>query len=419
MLTMRSLGWSWRFFILLFLILVPLALPFGSVGDKPIDFTYSDLVLLGSFVSFIYYLFRGIRVSHAHARLLLAGGGAFFIFLFLGIFAVILDASSFLPLLSNLRFSKHLLFVFVAYVAYLMFKPSQLEVVRYSGLLAVVMVFALFASDMVFNPVFPSSRWGGFFFDFETYGFPNSVAVYYSLYLSMILVFLHLSKNAFLLPVVFLLVLIVFFTFSRAAWVTLLIAVLPVLFYSLFRSARLALLYGAAFAVLLFSIVPFYVHFKDVIDPWMYKIDTLTGKDISLSGREYIWAEALSLINSRPLFGYFFEPFSNYVSGYDTPHQQYLEILYKSGIFGFLVYFGFFTYLFSLFSGAGFRCGGVSRVIVYYFGFLVLGVFVSNLGQPNLSFSLLGNALIFFIALYYFVFTGEAVRYVSDSSRSQ
>lgn len=417
MLKVQSFSWSWRFFFCIFLILVPLALPFGSVGDKPIDFTYSDVVLLGSFIAVVFYLFRKVMMPLAHARLLVVAGLAFTAFLFLGLIGVILDSSSFLPLLSNLRFSKHLLFVFVAYVIYLMFRPSLFQVAYQSGVLAVLMVLVLFVSDLLFNPLFPSSRWGGFFFDWETYGFPNSVAVYYSLYLSLILIFLHLTKNILLLPVVLLLVLVVFFTFSRAGWVTLLIAVLPVLFYSIFRSARLALLYGAAFVLLMFSIVPFYAYFKDVIDPWMYKVDTLTGQDISLSGREHIWVEALSLINDRPLFGYFFEPFSNYVSGYDTPHQQYLEILYKSGIFGFLVYFGFLTYLFLCFWVAGYRHGGASRVIAYYFGFLVLGILISNFGQPNLSFSLLGNALIFFISLYYFVFTGGAVRYASDSSR--
>src|SRR5690606_34697220 len=48
------------------------------------------------------------------------------------------------------------------------------------------------------------------------------------------------------------------------------------------------------------------------------------------SGRTDIWEQTIQLWSERPLWGYAFEPFSNY-SEYDTAHQQYLEILFKAG----------------------------------------------------------------------------------------
>lgn len=387
------------------LVLLPLALPVGNIGDKPIDLTYSDLLLA---ISFIYFLFIGKFIASRNERKLLSISIFVFSFIvFLGGVGSILKEGDILPFLSSIRFAKHILFVFSAFLIYKLYRPSLDILITYTGYVSLWLVVVLFLSDVFFNPQFPSSRWGGVFLGFETYGFPNSIAVFYSFYICFILNLIFVKKRVFIIPILLLIVAIVFFTFSRSGWISALLVLVPALVYSSTKSKKIVLFNIALLVFFTACISLFFDKLYPIIEPWMYKVDTITGKDVTVSGRDLIWSEALKLIYDHPTFGYFFFPFSNYVDGYDTPHQQYLEILYKMGMVGFLVYFFYLFYIFTVFLKEGLKGSVLRKMTVITFTLLTVAILITNFGQPNLSFSLIGNAYIFFLSLYYFVFLNE------------
>ncbi|MBJ8419818.1 O-antigen ligase family protein [Acinetobacter courvalinii] len=387
------------------LMLLPLSLPLGDIGGKPIDLAYSDLLLV---ITFFYFIFIGRFLSSSNEKKLIAFSFFTFIFIIsLGAIGSILQGGDILPFLSSVRFSKHILFVLVAFILYKKYKPSLEQLTKYSGMVSILIVILLFFSDLFFNPQFPSSRWGGFFLNFETYGFPNSTAVFYSFYICFILNLIFITKRVLIIPVLLLIVAIVFFTFSRSGWISALIVLFPALVYSSTKSKKIVIFNITLLVFFVVCVSLFFDKLYPIIEPWMYKVDTMTGKDVTVSGRDLIWSEALKLIYDRPTFGYFFFPFSNYVDGYDTPHQQYLEILYKMGIVGFLVYSLYLFYIFIVFLKEGLKGVTLRKMTVITFTLLTIAIVITNFGQPNLSFSLIGNAYVFFLSLYYFVFLNE------------
>lgn len=392
-------------FIAMLLMLLPLSLPLGNIGDKPVDLTYSDLLLV---LTFFYFLFVGRFLASNNEKKIMAIGFFTFVFILsLGAIGSILQEGDILPFLSSLRFAKHVLFVFAAFVLYKTYNPSLEQITKYTGLVSIFIVIVLFLSDLFFNAQFPGSRWGGFFLNFETYGFPNSTAVFYSFYVCFILNLIFITKRIFIIPILLLIVAIIFFTFSRSGWISALLVLIPALIYSSTKSKKIVFFNIALLVFFVVCISMFFDKLYPIIEPWMYKVDTITGKDVTVSGRDLIWSEALKLIYDRPTFGYFFFPFSNYVDGYDTPHQQYLEILYKMGMVGFLVYFFYLFYIFTVFLKEGLKGSVLRKMTVITFTLLTIAILITNFGQPNLSFSLIGNAYIFFLSLYYFVFLNE------------
>jgi O-antigen ligase len=83
---------------------------------------------------------------------------------------------------------------------------------------------------------------------------------------------------------------------------------------------------------------------------------TLSGSDIGMANREYIWPHALEKASERPLSGYGFRPGKNrdvmwdYLSGIlrgDEPrgaHNTFLDFLLKGGLFVGAFYFSFYVY---------------------------------------------------------------------------
>ena len=122
------------------------------------------------------------------------------------------------------------------------------------------------------------------------------------------------------------------------------------------------------------------------------RVERSTEQEDPSSGRFDIWKLAIELWTERPIFGYMFESFSRYAE-VDTPHQQYLEVLHKSGGVGFILYVGLLISCLSAAirllriapprSGAWYRLSGVIAMLS--------GVMVGNFTQPNLTYSLTGN----------------------------
>jgi O-antigen ligase len=96
-----------------------------------------------------------------------------------------------------------------------------------------------------------------------------------------------------------------------------------------------------------------------------------------------------------------FEPFARYSAIYDTAHQQYLEVLYKTGLLGLVLY------LWVLLSGImglwhlirnsspGSPAAFLLRAALAAFA----GTIVGCISQPNLTYSLTGNTLFLVLGL--------------------
>ena len=397
-------------FVFIFMILIPLSLPLGNIGEKPIDLTYSDLLIIITF--FIFIFSKKISVKKEEKIILIFSFLVFIYMIFVGAIGSILQLGDILPIISSLNFSKHILFVFVAFVVFKKIKPSSEIVIQYLGKASVLIVGIIFASDIFFNPQFPASRWGGMFFYDETYGFPNSTSVFYSFYLTFIAILMFTSRKVFLIFFLLVIIAIIFFTFSRSGWVALIIVLISVLFYSSVKSKKSAFINMIFLIAAILVFTFFYEDLILIVEPWTYKLDTITGKNVTLSGRELIWYDAKELIYEKPFTGYFFHSFSNYVSGYDTPHQQYLEIIFKMGLLGFFVYLSFIFYLFSRFFKACLKSNSANNIVAIAMGSLTIAILVTNFAQPNFSFSLLGNAYVFIISLLYFTCLQEKVSYI-------
>lgn len=393
---------------------LPLSLHFGSISDKPLDLVYSDVVLVLAFLVIGFKVLSGLTIRHGHSLLLMSSFSIAAFFLAVGLVGSSSSGGGIVCALSAGRFVRPFLFVVPAYTTYILFKPSFEDVVMSGARVAAVFVCVLLASDVLFNPGFPNSRWGGKFFHYDIYGFPNSSAVFFSLYVFFLALAFQMTRGGWYLVGWLAGAALVVFTFSRSGWVTLIVTLSVVISVTFLQARRafvklaVALLIAALVVVLLSDKV------EVIVQPWMYKVETVGGREISFGGRRMIWESAVELIIQRPVFGYMFEPFSRHVGGYDTPHQQYLEVAYKSGIVGLVLYLGFYIGLGLLV----YRCqypgafsSRVSRLSVLSF---FLGVLVSNLAQPNFSFSLVGNGTVFYLSLFYFAMSDASFSRVSS-----
>jgi O-antigen ligase len=142
---------------------------------------------------------------------------------------------------------------------------------------------------------------------------------------------------------------------------------------------------------------PAVAHLTDLVQRRVEQ--TLEGGD-PLSGRGNIWEETLALCAERPLLGYSFEAYSRY-SFYDTPHQQYLEVLYKTGGLGLTLYG---VMLIAMGLGLWHLARHAPRRSEV--DFMIRGVLATlaaallgNLSQPNLTYSVTGNCLFLMVGL--------------------
>ena len=166
-------------------------------------------------------------------------------------------------------------------------------------------------------------------------------------------------------------------------------------------TGRQAFLVGSFIAITVFSIVGFGLFSAlketDVVAVLTQRVqdrvNRSTESEDPSSGRFDIWEFALELSAEKPIFGYMFESFSRYTGDVDTPHQQYLEVLYKCGGLGLLFYGSVLGSCWMvtnrLLRLATFRSPAWYRLhaMVAMLGAVLLG----NLTQPNLTYSLTGN----------------------------
>jgi O-antigen ligase len=299
------------------------------------------------------------------------------------------------------RFFKPFLFTYIAFICSRTLNLDLKLLPRDLTNISVAIFSILLLSD-IFYGNFPAPRLGGLFFNFEVYGFPNSAAVFYTVFFGIFVQAMIRHKSAFFFLISIFAFFIIAFTLSRAAIFT---ALACIFFISLRYGWRFSAWVGSTGAAIFFvlSLGEFDLSFADSL---FVKLEKVSSDDDMFSGREYIWGLALNLISEKPFFGYGFRPFSDFSNYYDTPHNQHLEVVYKIGLLGFISYSVFFAVIIM----------GIYRMSSYFrqdrklSGFLwtVLSIFlaflVAGFSQPTVSYSVLGNFFVFLGSLLCFHF---------------
>lgn len=399
---------NWLFsWIVAFLVALPLSFHLMDISGKPVDLVGSDLL----FALLIciprrrnLLIPRGIMLS----RLAIVRFFATSAILYCGWLAMTAyaESSELSRIASAAKFIKPVAFVLLG--SYLSAVTPPLALINRVAI-AFAGVSLATVGTTACTPGFPQIAWGEYLFGLPIYGYRNSSMSMFGIVVPLILAASDARATSLgkwmLRGAAFLTALMVVMSLSRSSTIAM---VCGTLLY-LFLTGRIhwpvfGVVFGAVIVIAFSSVLTVFTQNEDVA-LWIDRLSrrfvsqTVEGSD-PLSGRGGIWIQTIDLWSERPLCGYAFEAFSNYAE-FDTPHQQYLEILYKSGAVGATLY------------GLLLLASGLGLLHVTRFAsrrsppwYLLNGLSASfwatmlgNLSQPNLTYSVVGNFLFFAIGL--------------------
>ena len=364
--------------------LAPVSVSVGSVEGKPIDIAISDFLILC--IPAILLLAKPIPKRFGFSILILS------YFPILAIVGSMSSGGSYANILSGASFFAPMLHLLIGGALVSRFGFSFFRPAPYALLL---IVLCLLISDLVFGS-FPrgcgvEGRWGGCFFRFDVYGFVNSSSAYLAI-LSAVFSAAYLIAKTRLQKVSFL---------TGLAMVAFIVPM------SLSRSATLAIcivlvffLYAYNWKVALLGTLVLLGSFSTILS---YLQNTLIGKGLAsrieagiqrgdiASGRFDIWTETTELISKAPLLGYKFGYFSEH-SMFGTAHNQFLEISFKAGLVGFIIYFGFIGFIL-LRAREIFILHRLPRPFRRAIMGAVVALFVTAVTQPIMNYSVMGNII--------------------------
>ena len=384
------------------LLLLPVAINVGSLSGKPIYITPSDFLL---FVTLVHaalinpYKNNKLNAINSGFSRVISLRVSFFAliivyFIIIGLVGSIID-SSLVNVVSAIKFVKPIMFVFCGLYWSKIITVNSLYTKKV--ICSFLIIVSLLIGDVLFGN-FPYPRLGGKLLDFDVYGFPNSSAVFYSVYFCIFVYYSNYTTNYVLKYLLnfslVMMALMVIGTLSRAGMINICFVLLFLIFFKQAGTFRMGLFFIGAISCSILYLVK--------LDPDVFiglnnKLSKFSGDNDLSNGRFDIWISVLDSIGSSYLFGRLFEPFSNYHSGHDTAHNQYLEVLFKSGSLGFLLYFSFFIYVScKILKRNG--TGGVKPDL--YFIALLFSLSLTNVVQPNFSYSITG-AYVFFMSGFF------------------
>ncbi len=392
------------------LLLLPVALNLGNLTGKPIDIVLSDFIIIFSFV----YLFLNIITfnlkipkSPVITLTFILVSYCFVLALF-GVFFT----GEFVPIFSVMKFVKPFLFVFIGWWYVKRFGLKGLRNIIYASvfIITIILLTDIISSNFPHGCI-GNGRWGGCFMIFEIYGFPNSSASFLVILLALLISGFEFNLKwqiILFITCVFVIALSIL-SLSRAAWAFVLWLLSVWLFFSIGRIYVFPKksIFSLLFLGLLGLVISIFIFSgNEIVMSFWNKLRFSFERDDITSGRLDIWIETIKLISSKPLFGYAFEPFSNYVPGFDTPHNQYLEWAYKTGFIGLLLWIIFFSFfihdILKVYRNISplFRKAFSILVIGGFGGLLINGIF-----QPIISYSSAGNLLMFGVGVVAFYST--------------
>jgi len=364
--------------VLSLLLLIPLNFTVGQISGKPLDIVPADILLL-LFFPFV------IMLSRINSEIYARYSWVMFFYFFaclLGVFLnVLFEGGGIASVASFLRPARTFFLFFSGVCFFLICRDFSERIVAWSAALVALLIFA---SDVFFNPLFPSPRWGGYFGSMEVYGFPNSPGFLYVVFFALIVA---LAKhNKMYLFVAGISALTIILLSSRNSMASLFLLVLALSYFRVVKLWFVAL-----------SVVAIAVFLADAglnLNLLSSKFDR-TLSDGVLYGRDYVWQDVLGLALDRPLFGYGFEPLSFNYSKHDTAHNQYIEYFYKSGLIGFLLVGLLWGYIVFAYNRARVVSSGFVRDFYAAILSVILVALFSNIAQPNFSYTVTQGVFVF------------------------
>lgn len=385
----------------------PVAFRLADVGGKPVDAVLSD---------FLYLL---ILLTPPRKLLTIPAGVDLRILATVRVSAFVCIAYSlglslvgyatsteFSRVVSAIKFVKPMTFVLLGTYLAMLFPPVLL--LRRMGIAFCFVVLATMGTALTI-PAFPRCAWGQWLFGYETYGYPNAPMTFYGVMLPLLIAAADSERSRTLRLIyrgaTLIGIILVVASLSRSSTISMVVAMTIYLFATGRGYVPVATAVGiGVFTVAGVSLMRIETNI-DAIEFLQGAVErrllqTFEGED-ALSGRGGIWLMAVELSSRRPVFGYMFEPFARYSVIYDTAHQQYLEVLYKTGVLGLALY------LWVLGSGAAgiwhlVRNAAVRSPAWYLLWSALaalLGTMVGCLSQPNLTYSLTGNTMFLMLGM--------------------
>ncbi|MDB4001172.1 O-antigen ligase family protein [Oceanospirillaceae bacterium] len=379
------------------LFFLPLAVEIFKISGKPVFITLSDFcfILIPIIILIGTKRIRNNVITIKSEMLIYTVFVSILVTISIGIIGSIRLGGDIVPFISSIRLMKnHVFFIIGIYLA-LNIKSEDLLIVgrRISLVFIIILVF----SDVYWGE-FPRPRLGGLFFNLEVYGFPNSPSVFFTVPFAFLVNGSICSKNK-LFRLLYgsasiVLSVYIFATLSRAGIIN---WFLFILFMSISGSRGYKKQFIIIFSVMIIILSYISINFPELLTGLEAKFSKFDGnKDVS-NGRFEIWTYAFDLFSQSPVFGLTFEPFSNY-GRHDTPHNQYIEILFKAGFLGFIFYFLPIAY--SLFKLIILNKKTLDDD-VFEIRLIAIGVsiamLITNNVQPNLSYTYSGVMMFFLL----------------------
>ena len=364
--------------VICLLLFIPLNFTVGQISGKPLDIVPADLLLLMFFPFVLVFQRIEARVYSGYAWIIFL----YFTACLVGVFLSVAFSDGGAASVASFLRPSRTFFLFFSGVCFFLICGERSE--RIFSFSAALVALLIFLSDVFFNPMFPSPRWGGYLGGMEVYGFPNSPGFLYVIFFSLIMVLLKHNKIYFFVAGVSALTIILLS--SRNSMISLFLLVMAL---SYFRVVKLWLV--------VLSVVAITIFLADAglnLNLLSSKFDR-TLSDGVLYGRDYVWQDVLGLALDRPIFGYGFEPLSFNYSKHDTAHNQYIEYFYKSGLVGFLLVSALWGYVIYIYNKARVASDGFVRdFYAAIFSVIVVALF-SNIAQPNFSYTITQGVFVF------------------------
>ena len=377
--------------------LTPLSLPLGSIDGKGMDLLFIDII---SVPFLLYYVFFTKNKTNFELQITLSIFFMVVTYFLMAIFSSF-GGGTIIPILSAVKYVKPFLLIYTGFVLSRMVSLNAFWKASYIA--ASVIAFSLLIS-LENGP----GRWGDNIFGIEVNGFPNSAAQYYIILFMFIVGFVFQEKRPisfrfFDYFVISIITLFMVFSLSRSAFVLIALFLIALLVQSKVKTKIYFIVVMLISGLVYFNNTT--VNSFNFSNGLEARYDRTFNKDDFSSGRLDIAANVLNLLEEKPMLGYKFSSFSNYnEKGHSTPHNQYLESLWKTGIIGSLFYYLIIILLFSkivkkyiIMNKKKYLVG--SRFIVlhkYYYSLFIISFLLLMLGnftQPNISYSQTGGVL--------------------------
>jgi len=396
------------------LTLFPVSIRLAAVEGKPVDFVGSDFLLV--LLPLLYLLSPHTWRLSISRDSFPVWRSSILLFVFVTTISIIgaVTSGGLTQVISSMKFSKGI--VLLTLLTILQPRGGWPEYFVRSYFKVLIALIWILMISTCFLPNFPICRWGGSFFGLEVYGFPNSYMTFLAMHSPFLLVALVMKQSNlsryFIMLTGLILISMVAMSLSRSSIIVLAVSVSVCILFAVrysevstnFRAISLlgSFLSIPVAVILLYPELLLGIDYEGVFEVLQRRISKTTRDVDPFSGRKYLWLHCWDLILERPFFGYMFEPFSNFNDSHDTPHQQYLEILFKCGSAGFILFSIVYLSLVRQLLG---RMRGYSpelrlACLAFLAGFV--GILVGNFTQPNFTFAITGNSIAVFYGILAF-----------------